>query len=87
MMKKTPGRHAPAFARSHRVITCLNRDQVDYLDKIGKDAQFSSGMKLSRNQILFAMVNAMRRLSVTGDGIGDVEHFEQRLIEAIMPRA
>lgn len=83
MKKIMVGRHTPSIARSHRVITCLNRDQVDYLDKIGKDAQFSSGMKLSRNQILFAMVNAMRRLSVTGEGIGDVEQFQQRLMEAI----
>ena len=33
---------------AHRVIASLNREQVDYLDQIGKDAQFSSGIKLSR---------------------------------------
>ena len=73
--------------RSHRVIATLNREQVDYLDKIGKDAQFSSGVKLSRNQILAAMVNAMKRLSLTGKGVTGAVQFEQRIVDAIMHKA
>ena len=76
-------RVSPVANRPYRVITRLNRDQVDYLDKIGKDAQYSSRMKLSRNQILFAMVNALKRLSLSGEGVGSVQQFEQRIIEAI----
>lgn len=68
---------------SHRVIASLNREQVDYLDKVGKDALFSSGVKLSRTQILAAMVNALKRLNLTGEGITRVDQFEQRIIEAI----
>ena len=56
-------------ARAHRVIASLNRDQVDFLDKIGKDALFSSGVKLSRTEILSAMVNALKRFDLTGDGV------------------
>ena len=69
--------------RAHRVIASLNRDQVDYLDKIGKDAQFSSGIKLSRTQVLAAMVNAMKRLSLTGDGVTTAKQFEERIVDAI----
>lgn len=68
---------------AHRVIATLNRQQVDFLDKIGKDAQFSSGNKLSRTQILAAMVNAFRRLNISGEGIHSPEEFEQRIVEAI----
>ena len=68
---------------SHRVIASLNREQVDYLDQLGKDAQFSSGLKLSRTHIIAAMVNALRRLSLTGEGIATAEQFEQRIMEAI----
>jgi len=71
---------------AHRVIAVLNREQVDYLDKIGKDAQFSSGIKLSRTQILAAMVNALKRLNLTGEGITKVEQFEQRIVDAMMSR-
>ena len=69
--------------RSHRVIASLNRAQVDFLDTIGKDAQFSSGVKLSRTHILAAMVNALKRLNLTGEGIQTADQFEQRIVDAI----
>ena len=72
---------------AHRVIASLNREQVDFIDKIGKDAQFSSGTKLSRNQILAAMVNALKRLNLTGEGVTNAEQFEQRIVDAIMRNA
>jgi hypothetical protein len=71
---------------AHRVIASLNREQVDYLDKLGKDAQFSSGVKLSRTQILAAMVNALKRLNLTGKGVNNPAQFEQRIVDAIMNR-
>ncbi len=72
---------------AHRVIASLNREQVDYLDKIGKDAQFSSGLKLSRTQILAAMVSALKRLNLTGEGIANAGQFEQRIVDVIMHEA
>ena len=80
---ESSGNHRPA----HRVIASLNRQQVDYLDRIGKDAQFSSGIKLSRTQILAAMVNALKRLNLTGEGVTTAEQFEQRIVDAMMNRA
>ena len=71
-------------SHAHRVIASLNREQVDYLDRLGKDAQFSSGIKLSRTQILAAMVNALKRLNLTGEGISTAEQFEQRVVDAMM---
>ncbi len=72
--------------RAHRVIASLNREQVDFLDKIGKDALFSAGIKLSRTEILAAMVNVLRRLDLTGEGVRTAEQFEQRIVE-IMHRS
>ena len=76
----------PVFhnSRSHRVIASLKRDQVDFLDKIGKDALFSSGVKLSRTEILSAMVNALKRFDLTGEGLKTAEQFEQRIVDAVM---
>ena len=68
---------------AHRVIASLNRAQVDYLDKMGKDAQFSSGVKLSRTQILAAMVSALKRLNLTGTGVVTSDQFEQRIVDAM----
>lgn len=69
--------------RAHRVIASLNREQVDFLDKIGKDALFSAGVKLSRTQILSAMVNAIKRFNLTGDGVTSPEQFEERIMHAL----
>ena len=70
-------------ARSHRVIASLNREQVDFLDKLGKDALFSCGVKLSRTQILSAMVNVLRRFDLTGEGIKTPEQLEERVVETM----
>ncbi len=75
----TPDNHQ----RAHRVVASLNREQVDFLDKLGKDALFSSGVKLSRTQILAAMVNALRSVQLTGEGIRTPEQFEQRILAMI----
>ena len=69
--------------RAHRVIASMNRDQVDFLDKVGKDALFSAGVKLSRTQILAAMVNVLKRVNLSGDGIKNAEEFEQRIVDAM----
>lgn len=69
--------------RAHRVIASLNREQVDFLDKIGKDALFSSGVKLSRTEILAAMVNVLKRVNLTGEGVRNPEQFEQRIVDAL----
>ena len=90
-MHRSPMRQSPQHAfnhrPAHRVIASLNREQVDYLDQLGKDAQFSSGVKLSRTQILAAMVNALKRLNLTGEGISTAEQFEQRVVDAMMHKA
>jgi len=75
-----------AVRAAHRVIALLTRDQVDYLDKLGKDAQFSSGNKLTRTEILAAMVNALQRLDLDGKGVRNVGQFEQRIVDAMRRR-
>jgi hypothetical protein len=62
----------------------LNREQVDFLDRIGKDALFSCGVKLSRTHILAAMVNVLKRLHLTGEGVRTPEQFEQRVFDVII---
>lgn len=70
--------------RAHRVIASLNREQLDFLDKIGKDALFSAGVKLSRTEILSAMVNILKRLPLSGDGLHSAQQFEERVLRIIL---
>lgn len=69
---------------AHRVITFLTRDELDFLDKIGKDALFSAGTKLSRSKIISAIVNVMRKLEVDGQGLHSKKELEKRFIKAII---
>lgn len=47
-----------------RIVTYLPREHVDFLDKIGKDALFSTGLKLSRSETLKQMVELLKKLKV-----------------------
>lgn len=42
-----------------RVVTFLTREQVDFLDKLGKDSLFYLGSKISRSQILSDLVDLL----------------------------
>ena len=68
---------------AHRVITFLTREEVDFLDKVGKDALFSAGAKLSRSKIISAMVNVLRKLNINGSGLSSKKELESKIIKAM----
>ena len=72
---------------THRVIALLNREQVDFLDKIGKDALISTGAKLSPTKIIDAMVNALRSLGITGNAVRSKMELEQKILKATFDQA
>ena len=66
-----------------RVIAFLNREDIDYLDRIGKDALFTKGVKLSRVKIIRAMVEAMKELKVNGRDIASEEELKEEILKRI----
>jgi len=68
---------------AHRVITFLTREEVDFLDKVGKDALFSAGAKLSRSKIISAIVNVVRKLDISGAGLHSRRELESRIIRTM----
>jgi len=68
-MKQKNGNHNNAAT----VVTFLNRHQIDYLDKVGKDCFFKYGHKLSRSKILFELVNFFLTTGIDIKKI-DLEH-------------
>ncbi|MFA5115347.1 MAG: hypothetical protein WC469_04715 [Candidatus Omnitrophota bacterium] len=66
-----------------RVVTFLDRDEVDLLDKIGKDALFSTGLKVSRAKILAWLIDFIKDINVSGEGIKSEADFEKRIIQKI----
>lgn len=65
--------------KSHRVITMLGRQEIDFLDKLGKDALFSTGHKLSYNQILRGLIDFAMEMGISGDRIQSGEELKKLL--------
>ncbi|MBN1871031.1 MAG: PilZ domain-containing protein [Candidatus Omnitrophica bacterium] len=63
-----------------RVIALLTRDEMEYLDKIGMDSLFSTGSRLSRIEIMSALVDAAKRLGITGKGAKDKYELLEKII-------
>ena len=63
----------------HRVITMLGRQEMDYLDKLGKDALFSTGHKLSYNDILRALIDFAMEAGISGEKIDSAQSFKDKL--------
>ena len=69
--------------KNQRVVTFLNRGEVDFLDKLGKDALFSTGLKLSRARIIAWMVDFIRELNITGQNVKTEYDFESKIKEVM----
>ena len=65
--------------KSQRVVTFLNRNEVDFLDKLGKDALFSSGVKISRAKLIAWLVDFIKDLNISGKGIKSEEDFKKKV--------
>ncbi|PIQ81842.1 MAG: hypothetical protein COV76_06730 [Candidatus Omnitrophica bacterium CG11_big_fil_rev_8_21_14_0_20_64_10] len=63
----------------HRVVTFLDREQVDYLDKLGKDALFSTGVKFPRTRIISALIEVARKIGLNGEGLRAESELGERL--------
>ena len=71
------------LGKNQRVVTFLNRQEVDFLDKLGKDALFSTGLKLSRTKLIAWLVDFMEELRISGEGIKSKRDFENRILEML----
>jgi hypothetical protein len=67
----------------HRVVTFLDRQQVDYLDKLGKDALFSTGVKFPRTRVISVLIDLLRRVGVSGEGLRSEQDLEGRLLQKL----
>lgn len=66
-----------------RVVTFLRRDEVDFLDKIGKDALFSSGLKLSRAKLIAWLIDFIEKLNIDGRRIKSESDLEEQIITTL----
>lgn len=63
-----------------RIVAFLTRDEIDFLDKLAKDALFSTGHKLSRTDIVRALIDAIKIKDINADGVHSKSELEHRLL-------
>lgn len=66
-----------------RVIVFLNREQVDFLDKLGKDTLFSGKNKLPRTKIIASLVELLIDLDINGKEISSLDDLKRKIKEKI----
>ena len=67
---------------THRVVTFLNRREIDFLDKMEKDMMFSTGKHVSRSQILQDMAELLAKTKIDAAGVKDNLELKQRIQDA-----
>ncbi|MCX7661941.1 MAG: hypothetical protein N2Z79_04580 [Candidatus Omnitrophica bacterium] len=66
-----------------RVVTFLNREELDFLDKLGKDALFSTGLKISRAKLISWIIEFLIKLNLDGKNLKNLEDLEEKIRELI----
>lgn len=67
----------------HRVVTFLTREELEFMDKLNKDAMFSTGKHISRAQILQDLAELLSRTDMDAKSLKNDADLEQRMMEAI----
>jgi hypothetical protein len=65
---------------THRVITMLDRKELEFLDKLGKDALFSTGHKLSYNEILKGLIEFAMDLRLSAEGVNSLNALKEKIL-------
>jgi hypothetical protein len=67
----------------HKVITMLDRKEVEFLDKLKNDALFSTGHKLSYNDILKGLVELAMDTHLDARNVHSDKELEEKMLEKI----
>ena len=63
----------------HKVITMVDRNELEFLDKLGKDSLFSTGHKLTYNEILKALIDFAMEERIRGENIISPEALKKEI--------
>jgi hypothetical protein len=67
-----------------RVIALLTRREIEFLDKLGMDALFSRGSKLTRTKLISHIIDILIRLGIDGKGVKSSYDLEEKIKNVII---
>lgn len=68
---------------THRVVTFLTREELEFLDKLEKDMMFSTGSHIPRSKIIEDLVNLLLQTQMDAIGIRSDGELKEKMKEAI----
>jgi len=68
---------------THKVVTFLERKEVEFLDKLKNDALFSTGHKLTYNDILKGLVELAMDTHLDGQDVHSDKELEEKMLNKI----
>lgn len=71
----------------HRVVTFLNREELEFLDKLERDMMFSNGTHISRSKIIEDIIDILSRTQMDASNIKDNQELEEKMMQAIAKKA
>lgn len=75
--------HSETEIMKHRVITMLDRHELEFLDKLGKDSLFSTGHKLSYSDILKWLIDFAMDAGITGENVDSKNKLKVKILQKI----
>ena len=78
MIKKAKGNKGGL--KAGRVVVNLTREELEFIDTIGRDALFTTGKHLTNNKIIRAFISVMQEVKVKGDGLYTAEELKNRIL-------
>ena len=78
MIKKANGNNGEL--KAGRVVVNLTREELEFIDNIGRDALFTTGKRLTNNKIIRAFISVMQEVKVRGDGLYNSEELKNRIL-------
>ena len=67
----------------YRVVTMLDRNEIDFLDKVGKDSLFTTGHKMTYNDILKGFVEIAMEFGLNGDDVDSAQALKAKMLQHI----
>ena len=75
--------HLPDQGNTGRVVALLTRDEIDFIDRLSKDALFSTGHKLSRTDVIRALIDVIKINDFNGNGVHSKLELEKKLLSVM----
>jgi len=67
-----------------KLVAMIHRGEMDFIDRIGKDALFTTGKKSSREEVISAILSAVAQLAIYGKDIHSEEELRQYIDMAVV---